>query len=135
MRAARRQGIYGLFVLLGLFGVLLAGRFLRQALSFLSYMMILGRHEAARQGYGRLHVRCFVDIDSMNFISGTDRLTRGPTLETVADETGVSHALIRQARLDTASASYRRPPDGWRTAISRLARKRAAELVRFGGTT
>jgi hypothetical protein len=29
----------------------------------------------------RVPVNCFVDIDSTNFLSATDRLTRGPTLE------------------------------------------------------
>ena len=39
--------------------------------------------------------------------------------------------MIRQARLDPASSSYRRPPAGWESAIAKLARERAGELVKL----
>lgn len=51
-----------------------------------------------------------------------------PTLGDVADAAGVSYGLMRQARLDPDASSYRRPPEGWESAVARLARARAAEL-------
>ena len=67
----------------------------------------------------------------MDFRDATDELTRCPNLADVSREAGVSDGLIRQARLDPKSTSYRRPPEGWQTAVGRLARERAAELVRL----
>ncbi len=67
----------------------------------------------------------------MNFVQATSRLIEPVTLEDVAKEIGVSHGLLRQSRLDKENRSYRKPPDGWQTAVARLARKRAAELERL----
>lgn len=67
----------------------------------------------------------------MDFRTATDILTRGLTQADIADAAGVSHAAIRQARIDPGASSYRRPPDGWERAIAKLARKRAAELERL----
>jgi hypothetical protein len=68
----------------------------------------------------------------MEFSEASDALTqRCPTLADIAKEAGVSAGLVRQARLDPESSSYRKPPDGWEAAIAKLARERAAELVRL----
>lgn len=67
----------------------------------------------------------------MEFKVAVDRLTRAVTHEDIAVEAGVSTQLIRQARLDRSAPSYRNAPTGWHTAVAKLARKRAAELVRL----
>jgi hypothetical protein len=67
----------------------------------------------------------------MNFKAASDRLTDCVRLAAIADETGMSDATIRRARLDPESPAYRSPPSGWEAAIARLARKRAAELVKL----
>jgi len=33
--------------------------------------------------------------------------------------------------MDPAATNYRRPPDGWESAIAKLARERAAELTKL----
>lgn len=67
----------------------------------------------------------------MDFTEATDRLTKGLTLSDLANELGASYGLIRQARMDPHSRSYRRPPDGWESAVARLAGERANELMRL----
>ncbi len=67
----------------------------------------------------------------MNFQEASDRLTACKTLSDIAGRIGVSDGLIRQARLDPATSSYRTPPTGWENAIAELARERAAELVKL----
>ncbi len=67
----------------------------------------------------------------MEFKEASDRLTACKTLSDVAGEVGVSDGLVRQARLDPATASYRNPPDGWEKAIAKLARERAGELLQL----
>lgn len=61
----------------------------------------------------------------------TDQLTARVTLEDVAKEGGVSYELARQARLDPDHVNYRNPPAGWQAAVAKLARKRAAKLIRL----
>jgi hypothetical protein len=65
----------------------------------------------------------------MDFVEATDRLTRGVTLADLAEELGASYGLIRQARMDPNSPSYRKPPGGWEAAVARLAGERAEELL------
>jgi len=78
---------------------------------------------------GRFYVNGRVYMD---FNEATEILTkRCPTLSAVAKEAGVSDGLIRQARLDPDTDSYRRPPQGWEAAVASLARARAAELVKL----
>lgn len=69
----------------------------------------------------------------MEFKEASDRATGTCiTLADIAAGAGVSDNAIRRARLDPRSGdSYRRPPDGWESAIAKLARERAAELVRL----
>ena len=67
----------------------------------------------------------------MHFNEASDRLTACKTLSDIAGTVGVSDGLIRQARLDPATPSYRTPPAGWERAIAKLARERARELVKL----
>lgn len=67
----------------------------------------------------------------MDFTEATDRLTKGVSLADLARELEASYGLIRQARMDVASRSYRKPPDGWRAAVARLAAQRAEELLQL----
>jgi hypothetical protein len=67
----------------------------------------------------------------MEFTEATDRLTKGVSLADVAREMDASYGLIRQARMDPNSPSYRNPPNGWESAVARLAGERAAELLKL----
>ncbi len=69
----------------------------------------------------------------MDFTEATDRLTKGISLADLARELDASYGLIRQARMDPASVSYRRPPAGWEQAVARLAEERAKELLSLKG--
>lgn len=65
----------------------------------------------------------------MDFVEATDRLMAcGVTLQEIADAFGLAHNTIRVTRLDPASPSYRRPPDGWPEVLARLAGDRGDEL-------
>lgn len=70
-------------------------------------------------------------LAGMDFNEATDRLTQGVSLADLARELRASYGLVRQARMDPASPSYRRPPDGWEAAVAKLAGIRAAELLRL----
>lgn len=65
----------------------------------------------------------------MDFTEATDRLTKGISLADLARELDASYGLIRQARMDPRSPSYRRPPTGWEEAVARLADERAEALL------
>jgi hypothetical protein len=65
---------------------------------------------------------------SDEFREVTDRLIASVTLADLARELGVSHGLLRQARLDSSASSYRFPPAGWKRGVATLARQREAEL-------
>lgn len=69
----------------------------------------------------------------MNFKDATARLTAAVSLADLARETGLSHQKIRQARLSEDATGYRAPPapEKWRPAVAKLARERAAELLRL----
>ena len=68
----------------------------------------------------------------MDFKTATDKATGACiTLQDIAGAAGVSHNAIRRARLKKNGDSYRGPPDRWESAIARLARERAAELVKL----
>lgn len=69
----------------------------------------------------------------MDFVEATDRLTECPSLRALAEKLGAAHGSIRQARLDPASPSYRRPPAGWQEAVADMAEERARELQRLAG--
>jgi hypothetical protein len=65
------------------------------------------------------------------FRTATDRLIGTISLADLAQELGVSHGLMRQARLNTSASSYRSPPDGWEAAVARLARQRGGDLLKL----
>ena len=67
----------------------------------------------------------------MDFREGSSRLTERVTLADIASETGMSHQSILQARLDPAKDGHRSPPTNWPAAIVKLARERAAELLKL----
>jgi hypothetical protein len=68
----------------------------------------------------------------MDFVRATDRLmAAGVTLQEVADALGVAHNTVRVARLDPASPSYRRPPEGWGPVLAQLALERGGELAKL----
>jgi hypothetical protein len=67
----------------------------------------------------------------MDFTEATDRLTKGVSLADLARELRASYGLIRQARMDPTSKSYRKPPRGWEQAVARLAFEQAEELLRL----
>jgi hypothetical protein len=64
----------------------------------------------------------------MNFKDATDRLSVCISHADIAEAAGVSVQLIRQARVDPSSPSYRKPPEDWQRVVARLARQRAKEL-------
>jgi len=70
-------------------------------------------------------------MKTVHFITATNKLTAGPTLADVARELGIRPQSLRQSRLDPDATSYRRPPDGWKAAVARVARRHAAELERL----
>ena len=63
------------------------------------------------------------------FKRATDRLIGTLSLADLAEELGVSHGLLRQARLSTSASSYRSPPPGWEKAVAKLARERGGALI------
>jgi transposase len=67
----------------------------------------------------------------LDFLQATDFLMNCRNLKDVARETGVSYQTVRQARLAAGHPNRRPAPNGWMTAVSRLARERAAELERL----
>jgi hypothetical protein len=73
--------------------------------------------------------RCAVNGSAyMDFKRATDALFDRVDHADLARALGVSIPLIRQARLDSAAAAYRSPPEGWEKAVIRLARERAERL-------
>lgn len=68
---------------------------------------------------------------SERFRKVTDRLIGTVSLADLARELGVSHGLLRQARLSTAASSYRSPPAGWESAVAKLARERGGALLKL----
>ena len=68
----------------------------------------------------------------MDFKGATDRLTDlCATLDDVAAAVGRAPSSIRKARLLPDSPGHRSPPPGWQSAIAKLAREHAAELVKL----
>lgn len=65
------------------------------------------------------------------FKRATDAATGRITLGDIADACGVSENLIQRGRLDPGTSDYRNPPAGWQAAVAKLARERAAGLVRL----
>ncbi len=62
---------------------------------------------------------------AMTFRSATDELLAGISHEELANALGVSVATVRQARLTDDAKAHRSPPEGWETAVLRLADAKA----------
>ena len=68
----------------------------------------------------------------MDFKTASDRaIGTCITLADIAAAAGVSDNKVRRARLKPDSPERRSPPDGWESAIAKLARERAGELVKL----
>jgi hypothetical protein len=67
----------------------------------------------------------------MDFRTVVDRLRERPTREDIADALGASFYSVAQALLPETSSGRRAPPGGWKSKLAKLARKRAAELVKL----
>ena len=65
----------------------------------------------------------------MDFKTATDRLGKAVTHQEMADGCGTSLSAIRQGRLERGLEGYRAAPPGWKACLSKLARKRAGELI------
>ena len=70
-------------------------------------------------------------VDQVDFGEATDRLMLCHGLKDVADAAGANYQTVRQARLAADHPNSRPPPTRWRSAIAKLARERAAELVKL----
>lgn len=65
----------------------------------------------------------------MDFNESTERLLEsGVSLQEIADALDASYAFVWQARLAPISSGYRKPPEGWRPALAKLARGRGGQL-------
>jgi phosphoenolpyruvate carboxylase len=60
----------------------------------------------------------------MNFREATDELCDVVSHEELARALGVSVATIRQARLRSDAKAHRSPPEDWKQAVERLAKRR-----------
>jgi len=69
---------------------------------------------------------------ALNFRKATDDLL-GASIshQELADALSVSVASVRQARLDKSAKAHRNAPEGWEPKVAKLARSKAAGLVRL----
>ncbi len=67
----------------------------------------------------------------MDFGKATDQLMSCHSLKDVAEAAGANYQTVRQARLAPGHPNNRPAPQGWEKAIAKLARERAAELVKL----
>lgn len=67
----------------------------------------------------------------MDFKEATDRLTARVTLADIAEACGAHPNSIDRARLDPGSRNHRTPPQEWHSAVVRLARNRAKDLLQL----
>ena len=68
---------------------------------------------------------------AMDFIGATDALFARTGPDHLAKELGCAPNSIRQARMDFGKAGHRSPPPGWEAAVARLARQKAAQLLKL----
>jgi hypothetical protein len=64
----------------------------------------------------------------MDFRTAANALGKQITTADMADALGVSSHSVRQARLQDGAPGFRKPPEGWHQAFTRLAKERCAEL-------
>jgi len=69
----------------------------------------------------------------MDFKKATDELLAGISHQELADALGCSVPTVRQARLDEGAKARRSPPEGWQAVVAKLAKARAAGLLRLAG--
>lgn len=68
----------------------------------------------------------------MSFTEVTDAFMASRVgLREIAKALGVSYSTVRATRLPTSSPSHRNPPEGWESALAKLARERAGDLSRL----
>jgi hypothetical protein len=67
----------------------------------------------------------------LDFRKATDELLAGISHQELADMLECSVPLVRQARLEPAAKAHRSPPEGWEIGVRRLAKERAARLLRL----
>lgn len=67
----------------------------------------------------------------LGFIPATDSLFARTGPEDLADVLGCAPNSIRQARMDEGKKGHRSPPPGWEAAVARLARQKAAQLLKL----
>jgi len=65
-----------------------------------------------------------------DFTRATDALLAAPKLDELAEAIGCSLASVKQARMK-AEGGRRSPPPGWEAAVARLAREKAAQLLKL----
>lgn len=68
---------------------------------------------------------------AMDFKAVTDTLFAKTKPEELADEIGCGLASVKQARMEGDGTGRRSPPPGWEAAAARLARKKAAALLKL----
>jgi len=68
---------------------------------------------------------------AMDFRRATDELFAPISHKELANALGSSVPSIRQARLEESAKAHRRPPDGWESKVAKLARAKAAALMRL----
>jgi hypothetical protein len=67
----------------------------------------------------------------MNYVQATTKLIRGTPLQELARELGVSRGWLAHSRLASSNPQHRPPPDGWETAVAKLARQRIDDLKKM----
>ena len=68
---------------------------------------------------------------AMNFIAATDALFARTGPDDLAKELGCAPNSVRQARMDEGKKGHRTAPPGWEAAVARLARQKAAQLLKL----
>lgn len=68
---------------------------------------------------------------AMNFVAATDALFARTGPEELAEELGCGANSVRQARMDEGKKGHRTAPPGWEAAVARLARQKAAQLLKL----
>lgn len=68
---------------------------------------------------------------AMDFKAATDLLFAKVGADELAAELGSHPQAIKQARMAEGAAGHRSPPPEWQAAVARLARQRAAQLMKL----
>jgi hypothetical protein len=67
----------------------------------------------------------------MDFREALDALCERIDHDDVAKALGVSIQTIRQARMKSGAIAHRSPPEDWKRAVIRLAKRRASQIQRL----